>query len=200
MGNAARQKVLDRYGWSRIGERLDLLGGPEVALIADLGGGTSDFTVMRLGTGHTGEPHSGERREDILATGGVQVAGDSFNASLMARRLTKYFGAGTTYRAFSGDELPFPSALLATVIGRVMEDQITLVDSGEATAVFRIYPRRDGTELDLRNGTVLLVPGSVNLPANLREGVWIEVTVRREGNRNVVRSLDVLQEGPVSHG
>jgi len=86
------------------------LTAPEVALIADLGGGTSDFTVMRLGTGHRGE-----RREDILATGGVQVAGDSFNASIMARRLSKYFGAGTTYRAFSGDELPFPSALLATL-------------------------------------------------------------------------------------
>ena len=86
------------------------LTAPEVALIADLGGGTSDFTVMRLGT-----RHRGERREDILATGGVQVAGDSFNASIMSRRLTKYFGAGTTYRSFKGDELPFPSALLATL-------------------------------------------------------------------------------------
>ena len=28
---------------------------------------------------------------------------------------TKYFGAGTTYRSFTGDELPFPSALLATL-------------------------------------------------------------------------------------
>jgi len=83
---------------------------PEVALIADLGGGTSDFTVMRLGTGHTSE-----RREDILATGGVQVAGDSFNASLLARRLARYFGAGSTYRSFTGDTLPFPSALLATL-------------------------------------------------------------------------------------
>src|SRR5262245_2707736 len=40
---------------------------PEVALIADLGGGTTDFTVMRLGTGRTGD-----RRPDILAAGGVQ--------------------------------------------------------------------------------------------------------------------------------
>src|SRR5581483_2950043 len=57
------------------------LARPEVALIADLGGGTSDFTVMRLGTGT-----SGSRRQDILATGGVQIGGDTFDARIMARK------------------------------------------------------------------------------------------------------------------
>ena len=81
---------------------------PETVLIGDFGGGTSDFTVMRLGTGNTGD-----RREDILASGGVQVAGDSFDARLMWHKLTKYFGGGTTYRSMEGETLPFPKSLLA---------------------------------------------------------------------------------------
>jgi hypothetical chaperone protein len=84
------------------------LTGPELALIADLGGGTSDFTVMRLGSGTVGD-----RRDDILATRGVQIAGDAFSARVMAHKLAKYFGAGTTYRSMEGRRLPFPSMLLA---------------------------------------------------------------------------------------
>lgn len=84
------------------------LRAPEIALIADFGGGTSDFTVMRLGSGGRGD-----RRDDILATGGVQIAGDSFSAAIMEHKLTKYFGAGATYRSMEGRDLPFPSQLLA---------------------------------------------------------------------------------------
>jgi hypothetical chaperone protein len=84
------------------------LGRPELALIADLGGGTSDFTVMRLGTNT-----SASRREDILATGGVQIGGDTFDARIMARKLASFFGSGTTYRTMEGRDLPFPSRLLA---------------------------------------------------------------------------------------
>jgi hypothetical chaperone protein len=84
------------------------LARPEVALIADLGGGTSDFTVMRLGTGR-----GGDRRADILGTGGVQIGGDTFDARIMAARLVRHFGAGSTYRSPEGKTLPFPSRLLA---------------------------------------------------------------------------------------
>jgi len=80
---------------------------PELALIADLGGGTSDFTVMRLGAGTRGD-----RRDDILATGGVQIGGDTFDARIMATTLAPHFGAGTTYRSMEGQDLPFPSHLL----------------------------------------------------------------------------------------
>lgn len=81
---------------------------PELVLVADLGGGTSDFTVMLLGPGRTGD-----RRDDILATGGVQVGGDTFDACIMARKLVRHFGEGTTYRSMEGRDLPFPSHLLA---------------------------------------------------------------------------------------
>jgi hypothetical chaperone protein len=116
LGGARRAGFLDvRFEYEPIAAGLAYeatLARPEVALIADLGGGTSDFTVMRLGSGARGD-----RREDILATGGVQVGGDTLDARIMERRLTRYFGAGTTYRSMEGRDLPFPSHVL-TQLGR----------------------------------------------------------------------------------
>jgi hypothetical chaperone protein len=116
LGGARRAGFLDvRFEYEPIAAGLAYeatLARPEVALIADLGGGTSDFTVMRLGSGARGD-----RRADILATGGVQVGGDTLDARIMERRLTRYFGAGTTYRSMEGRDLPFPSHVL-TQLGR----------------------------------------------------------------------------------
>ncbi|HYD50269.1 MAG TPA: Hsp70 family protein [Terriglobales bacterium] len=84
------------------------LRAPELALIADLGGGTSDFTVMRLGSGN-----QGDRRHDILASGGVYVGGDTFDARIMAIKLTPYFGGASTFRSMEGKAMPFPKPLLA---------------------------------------------------------------------------------------
>jgi hypothetical chaperone protein len=81
---------------------------PEVALIADLGGGTTDFTVMRLGSGA-----KGDRRRDILASGGVYIGGDTFDARIMMGKIARHFGAGTTFRSMEGRDQPFPQMLLA---------------------------------------------------------------------------------------
>lgn len=50
-----------------------------VVLIADIGGGTSDFTVVRLGPGRRAR-HS--RADDILATTGVHIGGTDFDHRL----------------------------------------------------------------------------------------------------------------------
>jgi hypothetical chaperone protein len=51
----------------------------ELVLIADIGGGTSDFSLVRLGPQRA--PAS-ERRDDILATGGVHIGGTDFDKYL----------------------------------------------------------------------------------------------------------------------
>jgi hypothetical chaperone protein len=84
------------------------LDHPELALIADFGGGTSDFTVMRLGSGT-----AGDRRRDILASAGVQIGGDVFDGRIMVQRLGSYFGAGTTFRSMERQRMPFPKHLIA---------------------------------------------------------------------------------------
>ena len=55
------------------------IGSEEMALIADIGGGTSDFSIVRLGP----ERHRLEERSgDILANGGVRIGGTDFDRHL----------------------------------------------------------------------------------------------------------------------
>jgi len=84
------------------------LARPELALIGDFGGGTSDFTVMRLGAAD-----SLDRASDILASSGVQIGGDTFDARIMDVKLTPQFGRDTTFRSMEGRQMPFPTHLLA---------------------------------------------------------------------------------------
>ncbi|MFO1398245.1 MAG: Hsp70 family protein [Burkholderiales bacterium] len=51
----------------------------ELVLVVDVGGGTADFTVIRLGPSRRG---TAARGEDILASGGVHVAGTDFDSRL----------------------------------------------------------------------------------------------------------------------
>ena len=78
--------------------------GAATVLVADLGGGTSDFTVARLGPGD---------RAEVLAIGGVPVAGDAIDASLMRKKIAAHFGADVTYKApFGGNVLRMPTPLV----------------------------------------------------------------------------------------
>lgn len=69
----------------------------EFVLVADLGGGTSDFTLMRLAPDKI---HHRDRRADILGTAGVPVAGDKLDSAIMWRKLTPYFGANVKWRSW----------------------------------------------------------------------------------------------------
>ncbi|MDR4308140.1 Hsp70 family protein [Chelatococcus sambhunathii] len=55
------------------------VSGEELALIADIGGGTSDFSVVRLGPDRHGRA---DRQSDILANEGVRVGGVDFDRRL----------------------------------------------------------------------------------------------------------------------
>lgn len=70
------------------------LARDELVLVADFGAGTSDLTVMRLGPSHRG---AGERAHDVIASGGVYVGGDRFDAAIMKSKLFGHFGHGSTY-------------------------------------------------------------------------------------------------------
>jgi hypothetical chaperone protein len=73
------------------------VSGPQNVVVFDLGGGTLDITVMRVG-----EP--GKRR--VFATGGVGIAGDTFDKRIIEWRLLNHFGRGSTW---GEDAMPFPS-------------------------------------------------------------------------------------------
>lgn len=63
-----------------------------IALIADIGGGTSDFSVVRVGPQRR---LRAERAQDVLATGGVHIGGTDFDTSLSLARLMPLLGHGT---------------------------------------------------------------------------------------------------------
>ncbi len=68
-------------------------------LIGDFGGGTSDFTIMKITTDEF-------KKEDVLAVEGCPLAGDALDSVFMSSRLNRSFGAQTQYR------LPMASNLL----------------------------------------------------------------------------------------
>lgn len=70
-----------------------------LVLVVDIGGGTSDFTVVRLGPGRSAAP---ERGGDILATTGVHVGGTDFDRRLNLALVSPLLGLhhhGPTGRA-----------------------------------------------------------------------------------------------------
>ncbi|WDR06410.1 Hsp70 family protein [Devosia rhodophyticola] len=67
----------------------------QLALIVDLGGGTSDFSVVRVGPDLAGKP---DRSDDILATAGVHVGGTDFDRLLSMAEVMPELGLGTTTR------------------------------------------------------------------------------------------------------
>jgi hypothetical chaperone protein len=76
----------------------------ETVLVADLGGGTSDFTLMRVGPSHRGKA---DRRSSLLATRGVPIAGDKIDGEIVRTALLEKLGAGSGYRPFTG-HAPIP--------------------------------------------------------------------------------------------
>ena len=59
------------------------------ALVVDIGGGTSDFTVIRLNPGRS---TAGDRTTDILATTGVHIGGTDFDRLLDLATVMPYLG------------------------------------------------------------------------------------------------------------
>ena len=65
------------------------LAREELVLIVDIGGGTSDFSLVRLAP----ERHQlAERQDDILATGGVHIGGTDFDKQLSLAGVMPLFG------------------------------------------------------------------------------------------------------------
>ncbi len=84
---------------------------PERVLVGDFGGGTSDFTVVQLDPARQG---LADRMADILATGGLPVAGNKYDAATMWHKVTPLFGRGATYDSW-GKQIDVPDSLYRTI-------------------------------------------------------------------------------------
>lgn len=65
-----------------------------LAFIVDIGGGTSDFTLIRLGPNRKNKK---ERSDDILASTGIMIGGNDFDKQLSITDFMPELGKGITY-------------------------------------------------------------------------------------------------------
>ncbi|OUR99588.1 hypothetical protein A9Q84_00785 [Halobacteriovorax marinus] len=79
----------------------------KIVLIADFGGGTSDFTLMKL--------HEGlYTQDDILGISGVFTAGDAIDGEMMKKFVSRHFGSEFEFKIPMGNNiLKFPKLLLS---------------------------------------------------------------------------------------
>jgi hypothetical chaperone protein len=70
-------------------------------LVADFGGGTSDFSIVRFELGN------GKLKSTALARSGVGVAGDAFDYRIIDQLVSPELGKGSLYKAFD-NRLPIP--------------------------------------------------------------------------------------------
>ena len=68
----------------------------ELVLIVDIGGGTSDFSLVRLSPERR---FVDDRHEDILATGGVHIGGTDFDKQLSLQGVMPLFGYGSRMKS-----------------------------------------------------------------------------------------------------
>lgn len=87
-----------KFAYEPVGAALayeSTLDHEELVLIGDFGGGTSDFSLLRLG------PHAAGGENRVLGTSGVGLAGDAFDAKLVRHLVSPALGAGSMERSGS---------------------------------------------------------------------------------------------------
>jgi len=71
----------------------------QIVLVADIGGGTSDFSVVRVGPQHAAKR---ERKSDILANHGVHIAGTDFDRRVELAAILPEYGFGAMGPSVAG--------------------------------------------------------------------------------------------------
>lgn len=106
-GDAAAQAVLGEIakdaGFTKIAFQFEPIaaalhyeqsvGAEELVLIADIGGGTSDFSILRVSPERS---RAADRSDDILANDGIRVGGTDFDRLLSLAKVMPILGLGST--------------------------------------------------------------------------------------------------------
>jgi len=80
----------------------------QLLLVGDFGGGTSDFSLLRV------SPRAGRAPGyQILASDGVAVAGDAFDGRIVHHLVAPELGLGSSYRTPYGKVLPMPTTFFS---------------------------------------------------------------------------------------
>jgi hypothetical chaperone protein len=115
LAQARLQKAAKIAGFEEIHFQLEPVGAAytyerqieksELVLVADFGGGTSDFSLMRL---DPAAKNLANRKSDIIGQGGIYIGGDNFDSDIMWHKGTPHFGRGVKEEFTPGKPLDLP--------------------------------------------------------------------------------------------
>jgi len=98
-----------------------------LALVADIGGGTSDFTVVRLDPARS---KNLDRSQDVLANTGIRIGGNDFDKALSINSFMPLLGRNTEFGGST--EIP----LLQSMIQSICQDAV-FIDEDKFGSVAR---------------------------------------------------------------
>ncbi len=109
------RQALGKAGWTDVTFEHEPVGAAyyyerqleedKLVLIADFGGGTSDFTLIDVGPSRKKRANPASA---ILGSDGVGLAGDALDAKMLHNVVAPRLGLGSTYKAMFGRELEVP--------------------------------------------------------------------------------------------
>ncbi|MDR2901689.1 MAG: Hsp70 family protein [Lactobacillales bacterium] len=160
--------------------------GENLACVIDIGGGTSDFTLIKIGAKLKNKL---DRSDDILANTGVRVGGNDFDKMLSLHSFMPALGKGTRY----GDkDLPVPN----TVYADLSEwSHINFAYTGKTLAMVRDVLMSAHDPHLYRRLEELIVQERGHALLNTVEESKIELTQRGE----IKKSLSFLSDKPDIH-
>ncbi|WP_407278670.1 Hsp70 family protein [Aromatoleum evansii] len=161
------------------------LAREELVLIADIGGGTADFSLVRLSPERARRSHDEhDRREDLLGNGGVHIGGTDFDRALSLECVMPLLGYRS--RMKSGAEIP-ASVYFQLATWHTINFAYTRQAWADLQNVYRDAAAR--TELDRLAKLI-----------NRREGHWLALQVEQakidlSAAPAAVMDLDRLEDG-----
>ncbi len=174
------------------------ISGEELVLIADIGGGTSDFSLVRLGPERA---KKAERRDDILASAGVHIGGTDFDKYLSLAAAMPLLGLGS--RLNNGLDVPssyyFNLATWHTInfvytqkVWRELQDLVRdACERDKLALLLKLIAQRDGhwLAMQVEQGKIALsAQDAVTLPLD-RLGPDLPLPLQRADFDNAISHL-----------
>ena len=148
----------------------------QIGVVVDIGGGTSDFTVIRL------QPATANRsvgdRSRILAVGGLHVGGTDFDRQLSVDRLMPELGLGASYKDNFGNTLEMPQWVFHDLASWLRINFI--YDSRMLDGIYSILAKNADSDRRLRRLDRVLTAHQGHALAKIIEAAKIELSDRDE--------------------
>jgi len=116
-----------------------LMEKDELVLVTDFGGGTSDFTLMRLSPSKI---HDSDRQKDMISKDGIYIGGDNFDSRIMWHRGTPNFGRGVKEK-IADKWLELPLTYFSNICSWEKMNFLNSVKMLEAIKTSYVFSNRD---------------------------------------------------------